>query len=750
MREEPSLHHHSAEVCSRRHVLSEAELEELAPRCQERRLSLKSRVKVKLRCSDFSIKTYLLKFIPLLRWLPKYRARKWLIGDIISGISVGIMQLPQGLAYALLAGLPPVFGLYTSFYPVLIYFIFGTSRHVSVGTFAVVSVMIGSVTESLVPNESDLFNENGTAFDIVIQDKARVEVAVAITFLVGIIQIFLGLAQFGFVATYLSDPLVSGYTTASAIHVFVSQLKYIFGLRLSQETQPLSLIYTLIKVFIMLPESNVGTVVTSAVCLVVLIVVKSLNEKFSKRLLIPIPTELLLLIACTGISYGVNLRERFGIETVGDIPIGLQSPALPKAGLFDKVVGDAFAIAIVGYAITISLGKTFAAKHGYKVDSNQELIALGLSNFVGSFFQCFAVCCSLSRSMVQENTGGNTQMASAVSALIILTIILRAGELFEELPKAVLAAVVVVNLKGMFRQFREIPVLWRTNRIDLLIWLVTFASTIFLNMDMGLAVSILFELLTIIFRTQLSHFTLLGQVSDLGIYREVDTFEKTRQVPGLMIFHSSSTVYFANAEMYSEALKSKIGIDVNKLIEKKRKAIKHQKEMREKEEKKAKKMQAVIEEEMAKGLGKENNGYLDTELEHGRKISAQENESGISAISLGRDQELSIQEQPKEPTLQSLGLMKPHFHSLILDFTTVNFVDTACIKVLKNIFKEFNEIEVDVYLVGCSASVIHELEMGNFFSTTITKAQLFASIHDAVTYLSRTHSQLLETNVSIL
>ncbi|XP_069062328.1 solute carrier family 26 member 6-like [Pleurodeles waltl] len=747
MREEPSLHHHPAGICSRRHVLSEADLEEFAPRCQQRRLSLKSRVKVKLRCSGSSVKVFLLKFIPLLRWLPRYPAKQWLVGDILSGISVGIMQLPQGLAYALLAGLPPVFGLYTSFYPVLIYFIFGTSRHTSAGTFAVISVMIGGLTESLVPNENFLLPGNGTVFDTVARDKARVELAVAMTFLVGIIQIILGVAQFGFVVTYLSDPLVCGYTTASAVHVCVSQLKYLFGLQLSQQTQPLSLIYTLIKLIIKLPESNVGAVVTSAVCMVVLLLVKSLNKKFNKCLPIPIPVELLLLIASTGISYGVNLNEKFGIETVGDIPVGLQSPSLPNVDLFDKVVGNAFAIAIVGYAITISLGKMFASKHGYKVDSNQELIALGLSNFVGSFFHCFAMCSSLSRSMVQESTGGNTQVASAVSALIILAIILRAGELFQDLPKAVLAAVVIVNLRGLFRQFREIPVLWRTNRIDLLIWVVTFACTILLNMDMGLAVSILFELLTVIFRTQLSHFTFLGQVSDLGVYRDIDKFEKTRQIPGLMIFHSSSTVYFANAEMYSEALKGKIGLDVDKLIEKKRKAIKKQKEMWEKEEKKARKMQAaMIEEERAKGLGKDNSGFVDTELENSRKISAQENGSGISAISHSMGQDLSIQKQPNEPTLESLGLPRPHFHSLILDFTTVNFVDTVCIKVLKKIFREFNEIEVDVYLVGCNAYVIHELEMGNFFSKTITKGQLFVSIHDAVTYLSRTHNQLLETN----
>ncbi|XP_069499442.1 solute carrier family 26 member 6 [Ambystoma mexicanum] len=753
MTEEQNLCQRLAVNRMRRQVLSEAELDEIAPRSKQRDRSLWSRAKEGLRCSAPFAKSLLLKRIPVLRWLPRYPAKEWLVGDLISGISVGIVQLPQGLAYALLAGLPPVFGLYTSFYPVLVYFLFGTSRHISAGTFAVISVMIGSVTESLAPNENFLLSGNATGFDVEARDKARVELAVALTFLVGIIQIFLGLAQFGFVVTYLSDPLVCGYTTASAIHVFVSQMKYMFGLHLSQQTMPLSLIYTLIKIFSRLPESNVGAVVTSIVGLVVLLVVKSLNERFSSSLLIPIPIELFLLIISTGISYGVNLHGKFGIETVGEIPIGLRQPTLPDVDLFEKVVCNAFAIAVVGYAITISLGKLFATKHGYKVDSNQELLALGLSNFVGSFFQCFTICSSVSRTMVQESTGGNSQVASAMSAVIILVIILRAGELFQDLPKAILAVIVIVNLKGMFKQFREIRVLWRTNKIDLLIWLVTFTATILLNMDMGLAFSIMFELLTIIFRTQLSHYSILGQVSDLDVYRDVAKFQKTKEIPGLMIFHSSSTVYFANAELYSDALKRKSGVDVDKLIEKKRRAIKLLRKRWEKEEKRARKMHvATIEEQkIVKVNGKDNNGFLDTEMEHPRKISTLENESAVVALRLGMDPEMrrsSIQKSPKEPTLDSLGLPKPHFHSLILDFTTVNFVDTVCIKILTSIFSEFNEIEVDVYLVGCHASVIHDLEIGNFFSKSITKDRLFDSIPDVVTYLSRTHSRSMGHEIS--
>ncbi|KAG8549722.1 hypothetical protein GDO81_019898 [Engystomops pustulosus] len=179
------------------------------------------------------------------------------------------------------------------------------------------------------------------------------------------------------------------------------------------------------------------------------------------------------------------------------------APTVPSAAFFADVAGNAFAIAVVGYTITISLAKMFAMKHGYKVDSNQELIALGMSNLTGSFFHCFAVTTSMSRSLVQESTGGNTQIAGSISAIIILVIILKAGELFTCLPRAILSSIVIANLKGMYKQFMDIPLLWRTNKCDLLIWLVAFLSTICLNLDVGLAVAVVFGLFTVTFRTQL-------------------------------------------------------------------------------------------------------------------------------------------------------------------------------------------------------------------------------------------------------
>uniref|UniRef100_A0A9L0R1B4 Solute carrier family 26 member 6 n=1 Tax=Equus caballus TaxID=9796 RepID=A0A9L0R1B4_HORSE len=652
-----------------------------------------------LQCSHARARALLLQYLPVLAWLPRYPVRDWLLGDLLSGLSVAIMQLPQGLAYALLAGLPPVFGLYSSFYPVFIYFLFGTSRHISVGTFAVMSVMVGSVTESLAPDEDFLQDLNSTVNETA-RDAARVQLASALSVLVGLFQVGLGLVHFGFVVTYLSEPLVHGYTTAASVQVFISQLKYVFGLQLSSRSGPLSIIYTLLEVCWKLPQSVVGTMVTALVAGVVLVVVKLLNDKLQQHLPLPIPGELLTLIGATGISYGVGLKHRFGVDVVGDIPAGLLPPVAPNSQLFAKLVGNAFAIAVVGFAIAISLGKIFALRHGYRVDSNQELVALGLSNLIGGVFQCFPVSCSMSRSLVQESTGGNTQVAGAVSSLFILIIIVKLGELFQDLPKAVLAAAIIVNLKGMLMQFTDICSLWKANRMDLLIWLVTFVATILLNLDLGLAAAVAFSLLLVVFRTQLPHYSILGQVPDTDIYRDVAEYSEAREVPGVKVFRSSATVYFANAELYSDTLKQKCGIDVDRLISRKKKLLK-KKELKLKRLLKEEKLQR----QAAASKGTSVSINANTSI---RDIESNNMEgSKAKQVSAGKELEdtaASGQEDAKAPdgsTLKALGLPQPDFHSLVLDLGALSFVDTVCLKSLKNIFRDFREIEVEVYMAAC-------------------------------------------------
>uniref|UniRef100_A0A3P9JPP9 Si:ch211-117c9.2 n=1 Tax=Oryzias latipes TaxID=8090 RepID=A0A3P9JPP9_ORYLA len=721
-----------------RDVLDELGLEEVA---QKGTWSIKptvgEKVKESLRCSVPSLKHILLTWIPILSWLPKYSFRENILGDVVSGCSVGIMHLPQGMAYALLASLRPVYGLYTSLFPVLVYVVFGTSRHVSIGTFAVISIMVGSVTERLAPDEA--FYSNGTNGSLTVnidaRDAYRVQMACSVTLLSGIFQILLGVVRFGFVATYLSEPLVRGYTTGAACHVCVSQLKYLFGVKPARFTGPFSLIYTIVDICRLLPQTRVPELVVSLVALAVLIVVKEINACYSKKLPLPVPIELIVVIGATIIIHFCGVREDYLIDVVGEIPSGLKAPRTPDVTFFSQLIGDAIAVAIVSYAITISLGKTFALKYGYKVDSNQELIAVGLSNTIGSFFQCYAVTASLSRSLVQESTGGNTQIAGVVSSLLMLIMVIKIGSLFEDLPKAVLSTIVFVNLKGMFRQFMDVPLLWKTNKVDLLVWLVTFISTVLFNLDLGLALSVGFSMLTFIFKTQLPHYSILGNVPSTDLYLDTEAFKQVKEIPGIKIFRSSATICFTNAELFLEALQQRSGLDVRKLQMEKKKRAKQEK-MAKKEVKKSI-IEIHLNKEKNLSMHKDVAIFLTNTSSNGfgHVNSAYQYDTTTSEIDLGCHGEnnlthISYEDEKDGRTCMSVT------HSIILDISTTGFVDTVTVKMLKNIFGDFVDVDVDIYLAGCQACVVEQLEKAAFFES-IPKTRLFVTVHDAVLHILR-------------
>ncbi|XP_063998593.1 prestin isoform X2 [Pogoniulus pusillus] len=525
--------------------------------------TLGQRIAHSCRCSSKKAKSHLYSFLPILHWLPRYPVKEYLLGDIISGISTGVMQLPQGLAYALLAAVPPVFGLYSSFYPVFLYTFFGTSRHISIGTFAVISMMIGGVAVRQVPDEIMFVGYNSTNLTDSLEyyharDTKRVQVAVTLAFLSGIIQLCLGLLRFGFVAIYLTEPLVRGFTTAAAVHVFTSQLKYLLGIKTSRYSGPLSVVYSIAAVLSKITTTNIAALIVGLTCIVLLLIGKEINLRFKKKLPVPIPMEIIVVIIGTGVSAGMNLNESYKVDVVGTIPQGLRAPAVPEIQLIPAIFVDAIAIAIVGFSMAVSMAKIFALKHGYTTDGNQELIALGICNFVGSFFQSFSVTCSMSRSLVQESTGGKTQIAGALSSVMVLLVIVAIGYLFEPLPQTVLAAIVMVNLKGMFKQFGDVAHFWRTSKIELAIWVVAFVASLLLGLDYGLLTAVAFAMITIIYRTQSPQYRILGPVRGTDIYCDVEEYEEVQEYPGIKIFQANGSLYFANSESYTNALKKKL------------------------------------------------------------------------------------------------------------------------------------------------------------------------------------------------
>ncbi|CAM2098587.1 unnamed protein product [Caretta caretta] len=680
--------------------------------------SLGQKIARSCRCSSKKAKSHLYSFLPVLKWLPRYPVKEYLLGDIVSGISTGVMQLPQGLAYALLAAVPPVFGLYSSFYPVFLYTFFGTSRHISIGTFAVISLMIGGVAVREAPDEMfNIMESNSTNSTDLLEnykarDAMRVKVAVAVTLLSGIIQLSLGLLRFGFVAIYLTEPLVRGFTTAAAVHVFTSQLKYLLGIKTKRYSGALSVVYSLIAVLSNITKTNIATLVVGLTCIVLLLSGKEINDRFKKKLPVPIPMEIIVVIVATGVSAGMNLSNTYEVDIVGDIPKGLLAPKVPDINLLSAVFVDALAIAIVGFSMAVSMAKIFALKHGYTIDGNQELIALGICNSAGSFFQTFSITCSMSRSLVQESTGGKTQIAGTLSSIMVLLVIVAIGYLFEPLPQTVLAAIVMVNLKGMFKQFGDITHFWRTSKIELAIWIVAFVASVLLGLDYGLLTAVAFAMITIIYRTQSPQYRILGQIPNTDIYCDVEDYEEVKEYPGIKIFQANASLYFANSELYTSALKKKTGVDPCAVLAAKKKAEKrHAKELQQTNEHREK---AVL----------KHTSDMETSVKH-EVINDELPLNGKSADANAQD---------TSPPDELEHFMEPmtNVHYIILDFTPVNFVDSVGAKTLKSVIEEYKEVGVFVRIAGCSGPVMDDLTRLNFFEKSTTRDLLFHSVHDAV------------------
>ncbi|NWY73614.1 S26A3 protein, partial [Erithacus rubecula] len=502
-------------------------------------------------CSSQRVKKIALGLFPVVSWLPAYRFREWILSDIVSGINTGLVAVLQGLAFALLVNVPPSYGLYAAFFPVLVYFIFGTSRHISVGPFPVLSLMVGGVVTRLVPDDSTGSGNSSNSSAI---DNERVMVAASVTFLSGVFQLLLGIFQFGFIVIYLSQSLISGFTTAAAIHVLVSQLKFMFQLPVPGFNKPFGIIYTLESVFSQITETNIADLVTSLIVLLIVFVVKEMNDRYKEKLPTPIPIELLVTVLAALISYFVDFEKKFNVAVVGKLEEGFQVPVAPDVGILQKCIGDGFSIAIVGFAVAFSVAKVYSLKHDYPIDGNQDLIAFGLGNIVGGSFKGFASSTALSRSGVQESTGGKTQIAGIISSVIVLIVILAIGFLLAPLQKSVLASLALGNLKGMLMQFKEVRVLWRKDKCDCVIWVVTFIAAVFLGLDIGLATALAFQLLTVVIRSQFPSCTVLANVGRSNIYRNRKDYTDIYEPEGVKIFKCSSPIFFANVEFFREKL----------------------------------------------------------------------------------------------------------------------------------------------------------------------------------------------------
>uniref|UniRef100_H2ZFJ5 STAS domain-containing protein n=1 Tax=Ciona savignyi TaxID=51511 RepID=H2ZFJ5_CIOSA len=652
-----------------------------------------------------SIKKFIADFLPIFHWMSHYKFKEWTVFDIVCGITVGFMQIPQGLSYALLAGQHPVYGMYTSFFPVIVYSLFGTSKHISMGCFTITSLMLGSAVSNAVPDPVANVTASQAEQDALWKEvyDERIMLGTAAALLSGVFLLGMSILRLGFIVTYFSDAMSSGFIFGNAVQAFVSQLKGLFGVSVGSYSGPLNIIWKLRDVIVNLTtldasgrERVSATVVISAVCIIFLLGVKAINEKFKKKFPfgIPIPAEIIVVILGTGISYAADLTGNFGVQVIGEIPSGIPVPKPPDSSQMSTIIGTAIPIAIVGYAVAISISNIFGNAFGYRVRPNQELVAIGMSNIVSSFFFCFPSFPSMSRSCVQVESGGKTQLVGLVSSGVMLLVLLWIGQLFRTIPNACLASIVVVAIKGMLTKVRDLPPIWKVSKLDGIVWVVTMLATIFLDVVTGLVVGVLVSLLCIVFRTQMIASERLLQVDDTEIYRKSGSFPQSLNKE-VVVLAFKGAMHFANKQYLTRAFIRCTGIDPVIELSRKRKLDAIRKQAMEDEE---------------------------------QKVCIEYILQTVDAI-------ICSKVKPKQ------------VKCVVLDCSLISFMDSSSVNLLIKTFNDYNALGVKILLANVCSEVAHVLKVGNFIKE-FGDGNIFLTVYDAVTWWqSRDNMKSLSTRL---
>ncbi|CAL8367041.1 unnamed protein product [Lota lota] len=710
---------------------------------KDRQFPVAEKVKKLFRCSGSRLKGLLYRHLPVLSWLPRYKVKENLLVDVVSGVSAGTIQVPQGMAFALLASLPPVNGLYSSFFPLIPYFFMGTVHQMVPGTFAVLSIMVGMVCLRLAPeSEFSHYNAtlNATVVDTDKMNDVRLGISGTLACLTAIIQMGLGCMQFGFVAIYLSESFIRGFMTAAGLQILISVLKYIFGINVPPYSGPLAIVYTLVDIVCGLPYTNIASLLFALISSVVLIVSKELGAHYRHKLPFPIPMEIIIVVVATAISGPLDLPETYHMDIVGEIPLGFPAPILPAVCEWEEMLSTAFSLAIVGYVINLAMGRTLAAKHGYDVDPNQEMLALGCSNFFGSFFKIHVICCALSVTLAVDNAGGTSQFASLCVMLVVMITMLALGVYLKPLPKSVLGALIAVNLKNTLLQLSDPYYLWQKSRLDCCVWVVSFLATFFLSLPYGVAIGVSFSILVVIFKTQFRNGSAIDQIMDTDIYRNPKVYSKVASVKGVKIVNYCSPLYFANAEIFRQKVIKKTNLDPDKLILARRKFMKKQQKEKEKEDKKDKELRCkkpsslvTMKTQTISHLELQNDFDPKSDSPTTSYVNFHFNDGGLEDQVPGGppDSPLALDSQPMP------------FHTLILDLAGVCFVDLNGVKVLTKMNSSYEMLGIKLLLANVQGQVYEELEVGGALDGegSLSRTCLFLTVHDAVLYAQHTSAE---------
>lgn len=467
-------------------------------------------------------------YFPVLQWLPNYK-RTYLAGDIGAGITVGIMLVPQGMAYAMIAGLPPVFGLYAALLPQVVYALMGTSRQLAVGPVAMDSLLVASGLGAL--------SLSGV--------EEYVAMAIFLALFMGAVQVVLGLLKMGFLVNFLSKPVISGFTSAAAILIGLSQAKHMLGLSLSGSG---SLLDMGRQLFGQLHQTHFLTLAIALLAIGLMKAFKKINPK--------IPAALVVVVLGIAAVYFFDIQHR-GVSIIGAVPVGLPSFKVPTVATehLGALLPIALTLALIAFMEAISVAKAMEEKHGeYTVDANQELLALGTANIIGSFFQSYPTTGGFSRTAVNDQAGARTGVAPLISALIVGLTLLFLTPLFHYLPQAILGAIIMVAVMGLI-DIKYPRQLFAHRKDEFYLLLATFLITLTIGIKEGILLGVLISLILLVYRTSRPHMAVLGRIRGSHYFKNVLRFpEDTETFPDFLIVRFDAQLYFGNKDYFKHVL----------------------------------------------------------------------------------------------------------------------------------------------------------------------------------------------------
>ncbi|XP_021077965.1 anion exchange transporter isoform X1 [Mus pahari] len=592
------------------------------------------------------IKQWCKRRLPILEWAPQYNLKENLLPDTVSGVMLAVQQVAQGMSFAMLSSVHPVFGLYGSLFPAIIYAIFGMGRHVATGTFALTSLISANAVERLVPQSSrNLTSQsNSSVLGLSEFELQRIGVAAAVSFLGGVIQLVMFVLQLGSATFLLTEPVISAMTTGAATHVVTSQVKYLLGIKMPYISGPLGFFYIYAYVFENIKSVQLEALLLSLLSIIVLVLVKELNEQFKRKIKVVLPVDLVLIIAASFACYCTNMENTYGLEVVGHIPNGIPPPRAPPMNILSAVLTEAFGVALVGYVASLALAQGSAKKFKYSVDDNQEFLAHGLSNVIPSFLFCIPSAAAMGRTASLYSTGAKTQVACLISCIFVLIVIYAIGPLLYWLPMCVLASIIVVGLKGMLIQFRDLKKYWNVDKIDWGIWISTYIFTICFAANVGLLFGVVCTIAIVLGRFPRAKTLSITDMKEVELKVKTEVHEEASQQ--IKIISINNPLVFLNAKKFSADL-----------------------------------MKIILKES-------DSNQPLDD-------VSKCEQNTLLSSLSNG-----NCNEDVSQPCCSSEKC------SLVLNCSGLTFFDYTGVSTLVELYLDCKSRSVDVFLANCTASLI--------------------------------------------